>query len=732
MNKIEIFNKKIIEIITNYDETIQLKFLKIYLALKPTERIIDIWLNIYTDIMNQIQILNSPELQTKKINTIKFIATALLHNLIEYKTAEIFKLLDYMKKINEEDIYIDLVKTNVLTGRSRAGIRKIQSSDLTQSIADLNIDTESKPDSKTESKTTSKSDSMPKLKNIRDFSAKEIALELTMQSTKMLKHVTHHELIHISQNDNYAHDEENILPSLKMIYDFRKLSFMVPTIILIEDKNNMNRIKTIKHLLAVCDELKHLHNYHSLFAIIAGLNNNAVQRISDLWKPKTAYFEHFTDLSRIISPINNYGKYREVLRKDEKTNLIPYIGVTISDIKHLLEYNLYDLDTNDFDSYMCDKLLEIIENFKNTQHNYKIKPNNQLSEWFLSFKNCDNEDYLYEISSAIKNDTQLLNIDTSEKSRMSSKSEDSKSSSKSDEPKSPNRLSLNKNFKIFQSSRSMESPKSKESGSSESPKSSESPRFAEPSRSRASSKSKESPRPKEINTEIEFSIKPIESDIKPTGSDIKPTESDKNIKIPSISIDPTAVNSNHTDLLVSLGKNKEIVDPSKNQKNTLRNKKMRKHKSLYMPSILSKTTPDVYVSSPPEIIPDVLMISPPEITPPDVSVISPLEIISPEITPDVDVISPPEITPLGLVQLEIPHIPIGITNGEDIMSWTTSDVTQWLQIIGLEIYCDIFAKEEINGFVLLELTNDNLKNDLHIEKLGHRLTILKSISLLKI
>ena len=49
----------------------------------------------------------------------------------------------------------------------------------------------------------------------------------------------------------------------------------------------------------------------------------------------------------------------------------------------------------------------------------------------------------------------------------------------------------------------------------------------------------------------------------------------------------------------------------------------------------------------------------------------------------------------------------------------------------MELYTYSFALEEINGFVLLELTDDHLRNILHVDKLGHRLTILKSINALK-
>jgi hypothetical protein len=73
-----------------------------------------------------------------------------------------------------------------------------------------------------------------------------------------------------------------------------------------------------------------------------------------------------------------------------------------------------------------------------------------------------------------------------------------------------------------------------------------------------------------------------------------------------------------------------------------------------------------------------------------------------------------------------------MANSRQVMSWTEKHVKIWLKLIGMDVYSDAFVREEIDGQVLLELTENHLKNDLGVPILGHRLLILKSIEILRL
>lgn len=69
--------------------------------------------------------------------------------------------------------------------------------------------------------------------------------------------------------------------------------------------------------------------------------------------------------------------------------------------------------------------------------------------------------------------------------------------------------------------------------------------------------------------------------------------------------------------------------------------------------------------------------------------------------------------------------PSGPTNTE---KWTSSEVSQWLETFPtLKQYTTSFAENEIDGEALLELTDQELKDDLGITPLGHRKQLIRLI-----
>ncbi|GBG27915.1 Kinesin light chain 1 [Hondaea fermentalgiana] len=71
-----------------------------------------------------------------------------------------------------------------------------------------------------------------------------------------------------------------------------------------------------------------------------------------------------------------------------------------------------------------------------------------------------------------------------------------------------------------------------------------------------------------------------------------------------------------------------------------------------------------------------------------------------------------------------------ILRGNECPEWTKSDVQQWLHSLGLEKYKKIFAENEIDGAVLLELGVDDL-DYMNINALAHRKALLKEVARLK-
>lgn len=376
MENTQIFINKLRENIINGNNDEQLLFLKVYPIFKEKINMFEVWNEIY---------LNAKKIDTNRDKIINFMTLALSNNLIKYKTSDIFELIKMMHDMDEEEIYINHIKTNVINGRSTKGIKKSQLVNMIYKKNKENI-----------------------TYDMRNFTPHQIAVELTTRMILMINNMLPHEMIYISQYDNLKFDEDDPQYGLKIIDDFHRLSFMVPTMILLKDNNNTSRIKTIKYLLKICSELKHLHNYNSLFAIVAGLNNLAVQKISPLWKHGTSHYELFNELCDFISPLENFGKYRAAVKKITNNNYVPFIGAILFDMKHILENDLYDVDNQDFNWNICHKIIDSIDCLKHIKVDKNIKNNDKICDWFSSFLVCDDDDKLYNIAIGIINEKKNL------------------------------------------------------------------------------------------------------------------------------------------------------------------------------------------------------------------------------------------------------------------------------------------------------------------------------------
>ncbi len=554
-----IYEKKFAEILISNEQE-QFNFLKIYPLFKRKENILFIWKKYYDAAcdINKPQILN-------------FIILALKNDLIEYKTKDILNIIDGISDVSNKE----LIRMSVINGKSKTGINKISLVDDPHiSPNDSNV-------------------------NIKELNFKEFALELTRIFAHLNEKITYHELLFVAQHDNKYHKNENeIITPIEILIDhFHKLNYMVLHSILIEDKNDGIRMQTIKHILKICEELKILNNYHGLFALIAGLNNSSIQKLDILWKNKK-YSNTFIEFSDIINPTKNYKNYRDIIKKNTKNNFIPYIGITISDIKHILECPLYDIEKDNFNMDLYNILLTILNNYKNTPLKYNIGKNNLMFKWISNIKIIYSDSYFYELALNLKK----------------------------------NNNNENKNVG------------------------------------------------------------------KTTSGNL----------IPNLNI--------HEQLIHKLN-NKQITAKITNDESSNYNEEFSINTNIY------EQTHDS--------VEDVIKLTNFSLGNESTSMrqFSSRETIEEYNNTHSDTMNIPlnhsgnsrEISSILPIVKQIDN------NINEIKLWSINDVQKWLHTINMQNYCDIFLNEDIDGIALYNLTNDHLKNDLHIKKLGHRLKILDSL-----
>ncbi|CAI5469639.1 unnamed protein product [Closterium sp. Yama58-4] len=65
-------------------------------------------------------------------------------------------------------------------------------------------------------------------------------------------------------------------------------------------------------------------------------------------------------------------------------------------------------------------------------------------------------------------------------------------------------------------------------------------------------------------------------------------------------------------------------------------------------------------------------------------------------------------------------------------AWTTDDVATWLTAEGFACYAQAFLRHAVCGQVLLELTAEDLRDDLGVRTLGDRKRLLSAIAQLRL
>jgi len=73
----------------------------------------------------------------------------------------------------------------------------------------------------------------------------------------------------------------------------------------------------------------------------------------------------------------------------------------------------------------------------------------------------------------------------------------------------------------------------------------------------------------------------------------------------------------------------------------------------------------------------------------------------------------------------------GTLLNKDVQDWTFQEVGEWLKHLGLNDYIDKFKENHINGEVLFEITEADLKDEFGMHSLGHRKNFMKAIENLK-
>jgi son of sevenless-like protein len=99
------------------------------------------------------------------------------------------------------------------------------------------------------------------------------------------------------------------------------------------DSSHKNRAKVLKFFIEVADHCRKIHNFNTLFEIIAGLRRPEVQRLSITWcRVESYYVEKYGALKELCDQGDNYNAYRAAYRACEGYQRLPPILVVVKDL----------------------------------------------------------------------------------------------------------------------------------------------------------------------------------------------------------------------------------------------------------------------------------------------------------------------------------------------------------------------------------------------------------------
>lgn len=164
----------------------------------------------------------------------------------------------------------------------------------------------------------------------------ELAMQMTLLDFARLRSVPLTELIGQAWNKS---DKAHAAPRLtNIINNFNNISYWVAQEISQAEGGAKEQAKRIDRFINVGNKLKSMGNFNGVMQIFSGLISSSVQKLTEAWKLiPSKQMARYKKFETIMSPYHNYGTYRTRLNECKSSPAIPYIGIHLGDIVHLLE-----------------------------------------------------------------------------------------------------------------------------------------------------------------------------------------------------------------------------------------------------------------------------------------------------------------------------------------------------------------------------------------------------------
>ncbi|BET03360.1 exchange factor [Nesidiocoris tenuis] len=172
--------------------------------------------------------------------------------------------------------------------------------------------------------------------DLEDVSAREMAYHMTMFDWDLFWNIHEYELLyHTFGRHRFGQSTANLDVFLRR---FNELQYWVVTEICMTSSLS-KRVHVLRKIIKLAAYCREFHNINGMFALVLGLSNVAVSRLSSTWdKLPGKSRKLYTQLEATIDPSRNHRAYRGVV-SSMSAPLIPFMPLLLKDMTFIHEGN---------------------------------------------------------------------------------------------------------------------------------------------------------------------------------------------------------------------------------------------------------------------------------------------------------------------------------------------------------------------------------------------------------
>uniref|UniRef100_A0A8C3GA37 Rap guanine nucleotide exchange factor 4 n=1 Tax=Cyclopterus lumpus TaxID=8103 RepID=A0A8C3GA37_CYCLU len=235
------------------------------------------------------------------------------------------------------------------------------------------------------------------------MSSKDVAFHMTSYDWELFHCVHELELIyHTLGRQNFKKTTVNLDLFLRR---FNEIQFWVITEMCLCSQFS-KRVQLLKKFIKIAAHCKEYRNLNAFFAIIMGLSNPAVCRLSQTWEKLPSKFKRFYgEFENLMDPSRNHRAYRLTVAKLEPP-IIPFMPLLIKDITFTHEGNKTFIDylVNFEKMRMIANTLKIVRYCRSQPFNSPLASKNhpEVRTYVRQLKVIDNQRTLTQLSHGLE------------------------------------------------------------------------------------------------------------------------------------------------------------------------------------------------------------------------------------------------------------------------------------------------------------------------------------------